>query len=268
MNQWKHCFKNDTVIKQEIQLGFYNKLRTNYGLTFDAMLQVAGPDIVRHIYDARRTVLCQPNSVLRIVDIDKNVIEEQKAELGSLYWPGKRGPLWQSEIRVFPDQPLFSAGDFFPLYHNIEFHNNDIRRVYPEKFIDADLMTTIKTCGNALKDTLKRQRQAFPPNDQDANDLKVFIFTISIRAGGGLVDNIKWVEKDLANCIGCEIRYADRNRQTWARGTTVSGTGSFATYCHKYDCERALPSGILIDSVLHFYNDDGGPMLTGIIIYH
>jgi hypothetical protein len=265
-NQWIHSFKDDTIFKSEIQWGFYQKLRANYGFTTSAMVQVAGPDIERHIFDARKTVLCEPNSVLKIVDIDNSVINGQVAELNRLS-KLKRPPVWQSFKRLAPEEFLFTENELFPINHNVEFYRGDVAGMEAERFIDADLMTSVKTAGDSLEISLTKQREKYPFK-KGSSEIKAFIFTISVRKGGGLKKNIEWVEEGLVPIIGSNVKYDTREKQTVGQHTTGTNNGRYGTYSYIYKYAFSSVPEVLLDSVLHFYDDDGGPMLTGIIVYY
>lgn len=257
----KHDFKLDTVLKKRLQHGFYQKARYNFGVISDSLI-VSGPDIERHIMDARQTVSCRVNDRIRIIDICQEALRVQRDTLNQYNMPGIRIPVWQSWD--VPDGPGFpEPAEFKPIDYNVSFELGDIAHAKSERFVDADLMGTIQTTGQALVKALRRQRKAFQDEEQ-----KVFIFTVSMRNGGQQAMDLFWIANKLIPVTGskCDIDPV-KVRLTCDPRTRVSANGFRGICVHRYDHLVPERPEILTDLSLYYYHDDGGPMLTGMLVY-
>ena len=257
MLKGSHDFEKDTVIKKPLEYSLYEKAHMHYGITGDSTI-VAGPDIVRHILSARRTVSCTENSEVKIVEIDANKHLSQKQTLDDFYLPGKRPPLWMAKKK----DKYFESDGLQDIKHRLYLELGNISKAQPTKFIDADLMGIARICGQDLITTLKNQREAFPTGTSE----KAFIFTVSTRNGGSLLSNVSWVMRTLVPTVGCGCVIGETARFALNEFARRSATGFKGNGVQSYDIE-SLNESILHDARLYFYQDDGGPMLTGMLIY-
>jgi hypothetical protein len=146
--------------------------------------------------------------------------------------------------------------------NNVKFRHADIRDVSSTIFIDADLTATINGCGHVLRDTLRRQRNTFPLG----TPTKGFIFTLSGRSAGGFYDMLDWISKGLVPLTGSTCVMGGKSSMTNEKETRKSSNGA-PVFSQKYSCIDISHPHILHDVTIYGYNDGGGPMLTGIIIY-
>jgi len=264
----KHNFETDTVLKGPLQKGFYLKARNNYGIMEEVITQVSGPDILRHLRDARNTVACSPTSIVRVVDWDRECLNGQIATW-QMEGQRQRPPLWQSCTKIEGFGYAVEPGEFRPLCGDnsgVEFYCNNIADMEPTVFIDADLMATVGKCGDDLLRTLNKQRRAFPFLAVD--NPKAFIFTVCVRNGGGLDANVDWVVNKLVPLTGGAITVVNKERMTNEPCTRKSRRGWRGVTAQKYDCEVVSNPNVLSDVSMYFYHDDGAPMLTGMLIYN
>lgn len=258
MLRGQHDFSEDTILKQPTERSLYQKARYNYNITGN-IVQVAGPDIVRHIMCARETVACTADSTIKIVDLDIDVHAQQKEDMNNIY-TRPRIPVWTSH---YERNGMWEPGQMLPVGHNIKFINCNIADVRPTRFVDADLMTTHKSCGLDLIRTLRNQRSEFPLG----TDTKAFIFTVSLRGSGGLKDVLSWTLKELIPVIGSTCTISEAMSVTENQYTRMSRTGFRGINNRIYEIVAASRADILHDVTMYTYHDDGGPMLTGMLIY-
>lgn len=256
-----HSFKKDTKLKQSIERGLYTKARYNYGITSN-ILMVAGPDLLRHLKTARETVACFSYSQITVVDIDINVHYEQRAKLDSYNHPQRRIPTWTSFDNI---NGMFEPGHLLPIIHNTHLVFGNIEDQPPSRFIDADLMATIKNAGPTIVKTLRKQRNAFPLGTQT----KGFIFTVSLRGGGGIDKNLDWVEHELLPNTGTTAKLDRTKARSLVQDQKVrrSSNGFKGVFFKEPAIVLPKDTSILHDVTLRTYNDDGGPMLTGLLLY-
>ena len=72
---FKHDFIGNTTLKKPLERSLYEKAAYNYGVMGDATI-VTGPDVIRHITNARQTVCRRATDRICIVEIDKVVAEK------------------------------------------------------------------------------------------------------------------------------------------------------------------------------------------------
>jgi hypothetical protein len=254
----QHNFKIDTVLKKPIEAGFYRNAYENFGVVSNATI-VAGPDIIRHIETARSFVARTKASRITIVDNNPSTHRAQKADLAAVM-SMKRPPTWMS---VKKSGNRWVNDELLTLSHKIDVVYGDVSSIPPSRFIDADLMATVKTCGPTFKKVLRAQREAF----KDSSKLKVFIFTFCIRGGGGREKNKQWVLEELIPILGTKVIVGDQIRLTNEEATRRSNKGFMGVTSKEYRFVGAYKSEIIHDLVMNYYHDDGGPMLTGMVIY-
>lgn len=253
-------FEEEGVLKSTIERIIYQKASNSYGLMCDAVV-VAGPAIIRHILNARETVACNSSFRLEIVDINRSVYKKQIETIDAAYERGERPPTWASLEHV--DGNVFEPNEVCGVGKNLWFYCTDIAKHKPTRFIDADLTASVKTCGKTLETTLRNQRSEFPLG----TDIKGFIFTISLRGGGGIKNNLSWAMKKLLPITGGAGKITGRRKLTLGEDTRRSARGFNGVNGYAYISEIRHDAGALHDVSLYQYNDDGGPMLTGVFIY-
>jgi hypothetical protein len=255
-------FTDDAVYKKRIERDLYTKAAANMGMQFVDPVIVAGPDIVRHLQNARGTVARGIDNHIRIVDVDDSVIKEKM--LPNLAKVRPIDALWQSYSPNFPAWP----GNMAHISHNVSFINDDIRN-HTSLFVDADLMESIVKAGPVLEECLRKQRQTFP---MATNQIKGFIFTVSIRAKGGARRAIRWVIDNLVKYIDpmieFDVDYSKKKILTVDRKCRLADNGSNAVYVSTLDPGiNQSPSMYLVSVNLWEYSERGGAMLTGLITY-
>lgn len=253
---FKHDFIGNTTLKKPLERSLYEKAAYNYGVMGDATI-VTGPDVIRHITNARQTVCRRATDRICIVEIDKVVAEKQDKELQA--YTSKRMPVWMA---VKYSGKFIEDEELLPIHHNLYRCIGSIDCAKTSLFVDADLTATIKSTGHIIKNTLRKQRDAFP----FGTPIKCFIFTFSVRAGGGLLENIDWVTNELIPCTGAAVTIGDRTRLTNDPYTRQSNKDVRGVTVQKYEVISKTPN-ILRSASLYYYNDDGGGMVTGQLLY-
>ena len=251
-------FAEDTILKQPTERSLYQKARYNYNITGD-VVQIVGPHLIRHLVCARETVACTASSIIKVVELDIDVYNEQVNDMKDVYRKA-RVPLWTSYYEL---NAMWEPGQMLPIGHNVKFLNCNIADVRPTRFVDADLMRTQKNCGLDLIRTLRNQRTEFPLG----TDAKAFIFTISLRGGGGLDEALRWTLEGLVPVIGSSCTISEATSVTKNSYTRMSKNGFRGISNRIYGIVSPSRPEILHDLTIYTYNDNGGPMLTGIIIY-
>lgn len=253
---FRHNFIEDTTLKKPLERSLYEKAAYNYSIMGDATI-VAGPDVVRHITNARQTVCRRASDRICIVEIDEVIAKKQREEVEA--YTSKRMPTWMA---VKYSGNYIEDDELLPIHHNLYRYIGSIDNANTSLFVDADLTASIKSTGHIIRNTLRKQRSAFPIG----TPIKCFIFTFSVRAGGGLLENIDWVTNELIPCTGAAATIGDRTRLTNDPYTRQSNKDVRGVTVQKYEVTSRTP-GILHSASLYYYNDDGGGMVTGQLLY-
>lgn len=113
--------------------------------------------------------------------------------------------------------------------------------------------------------TLKKQRDVFPLG----SPTKGFIFTVSLRGSGGIDRNLDWVEHELLPYTGTTAKLDRTKARSLAQDQRVrrSSNGFKGVFFKEPAVVFPKNTAILHDVTLRTYNDDGGPMLTGLLLY-
>ena len=254
-SRWKHDFRNNTVIKNPLQKNLYRT--AGYYVTSNTLV-VAGPDIERHVMDSRTFVSRTKSSKVTVVELKKDIYLEQVAELEAL--DTGRGKNWTSWRRL---GGKWEDGDQFPITHNLKIIHSDIADAVPERFIDADLMGSIKTTGKTLVKVISKQFKKFGYQHKN----KAFLFTTSIR-NVGEYETLKWIEQVLMPVIGQKCQIHDTKLRLTNNSKTRRNINGFnGITLQKYTNISYNKNGRLKKFKLFYYNDGGTPMVTGIIVY-
>jgi hypothetical protein len=256
---WTHDFLKDSVLKHATETAMYTKARYNWSISGDVTL-LAAQGVEWHVRMARNTVACTPDSVVNIVEINKDMHDYQVAIMKYIRdISGDRPETWQGQIALKGGG--FDYENHYPLWHNVKFTYGNIVNVKPTIFIDADLMGSLKTCGEPLKAILRNQRAAFPLGTAD----KGFIFTFIVRGAGDKESNFNWVLKELIPLTGgnCSLNPAELvtiEEGTRRASNNFKGVGSWRHPVHEI-------TGPIKDVMIHSYSEGSGFMITGLIIY-
>jgi hypothetical protein len=159
-------------------------------------------------------------------------------------------------------EKYFESNGLQDIKHRVQLIHDNISKVAPTKFIDADLMGTVISCSKDLETTLRNQREAFPIGTSE----KAFIFTVSARNGGGLLKNVEWVMRTLVPIVGCGCVIGETARFALNEFARRSINGFKGNGLQSYEID-SLDNNILHDARLYYYADGGGPMLSGMLIY-
>ena len=256
---WAHDFR-DSVLKHSTEKAMYSKTRYNWLISGDVTL-LAERGVEEHIRMARGTVACTPDSVINIVEINKDMHDYQVAVMK--YITKNRGILkpepWQGQIRL--EGGGFDFEEQYPIWHNVKFTHGNIVNVEPTIFIDADLMGSLRTCGGPLKAMLRNQRAKFPLGTPD----KGFIFTFIVRGAGDKQSNLDWVVSELITLTGGNCSLDPKKLVTVEEGTRITDAGSLKSGSWRHPVREI--TGPLKDVMIHSYQEGAGHMITGLIIY-
>jgi len=124
----------------------------------------------------------------------------------------------------------------------------DVNKCFVSNFMDIDLMGTILTQGNTIRQLLEQQSELL--------GTKVFIGTFSVRNSGGLESTLNYIQ----NVIGLTLKsrvYIDKTQ----REKEHLGR---AEYKHKF---KTSTRGRIKDFIVYSYSDKEGPMVTFRIVY-
>lgn len=128
-------------------------------------------------------------------------------------------------------------------------------------FIELDLMQTQKTNGDTFIRALREQR-----NSISKKTLKVFIFTLGYRNGGGNEEVFKFINK-MASLVGAEIEGFNGVKNGIPPGVTISDITKSCVYC-KENVPTIKMHGRLTDLKCFTYQDEGhGCMISTMFIY-
>lgn len=257
---WTHSFVDNSILKHATEKAMYMKARYNYDIIGDVTL-LAERDVERNILMARDTVACTVDSMINIVEINKNMHNYQVQLMKKIYeQPKDRVATWHSQIYLGPAK--FEVGHQYTLKHNVKFIHNNITKVPPTIFMDVDLMGTVKTCGSVLQEVLWKQRTQFPLGTPE----KGFIFTLSLRGGGGIKDNIDWILRELVPITGSTCTLGQYESVTLDKDTRRTKNDGGGAWSKRFPC-TSIDHPFLKDIIVHMYSDGDGPMLTGLLIY-
>jgi hypothetical protein len=132
-------------------------------------------------------------------------------------------------------------------------------------FIDADLMgAATYTTGQVIRSTFIKQSENVIGN-------KGFIFTTCLRRSG-LEESINgWLRNTILPIIGCDVKKIDltnKERLTIHKESRISSNHqNNVNHVFKFNNIEINNPGRLEHISLYNYADDGGPMLTGLIVY-
>jgi hypothetical protein len=226
---------------------------------------VAGPDVERHICNAREYVARTHRAIIQIVEYDWDVHMKQ------LGWMRE-----QENIQCCPTYATWQKtdgkwrqdGPVIDIKHNVKFSNEDIAWITPvTRFIDADLMGTItgKT-GDAIKLVFNRQVATY--SDELGIKLKkAFIFTFCVRGTeANEIKTLNWISSLINKHLESNIKILDRKSRLHNDNCRIITTGWKGVCWYTYNIDLSDP-GRVIDCDMHFYNEKGNNMITGIVIY-
>lgn len=238
-------------VKDYVQKVYYWLPYLKHGMLSN-VLSIAGPDITRHIKDARNGTARTPTSRVTILEISKNIHNRQKRKFEHLtgHWTA-------------------TDNSRLPLTHKVQLTHGDLEFAKPERFIDADLMGTHTTCGQELLKPLKKQANM---RGQQKTLLKAFIFTLTAARTTNEKETLKWIKEKLLPAIGCKVASFGRKTKITERVRDITQPRG-GSYLHKFRRIRYQKRGRLIDFHLCKYRDNTeeginrAHMITGLIIY-
>ena len=254
----KRDFKEPSPYKQSIETELYRRA----DMISHAQI-VAGPDIERHVRNAREFVATTEEAKITVIERSTDVYKEQLA------WAENESqiasPFWRSKIRT--DDALWEPkGPYLHITHNIAFKNNDLRDLIAvDRFIDADLMGAVNgDAGDTIRYLLRLQRNTF--TEQDTAYLKkAFIFTFCMRP----VDEegtIDWITKLIRDCLDSTIKVTGKEKLVVDPRTRIHTNKFKGVHVTDLDVD-ITKQGRLRDIALKTYNEVGSPMITGLIVY-
>lgn len=259
----KGDFINNVFLKTPLQLYLYNIISSKYNAR-DNSLIVAGPDIIRHLYDARITFGKNSENYINIIELDKDVFKIQEKKLNEIKIESGPVPLWISV------NENFIPSEILPIDFKVNLLNIDINNAEVERIIDADLMGTIRKIGPTFINVFNKQCIKFNNDDK----IKSFIFTASLR-GCSEIDTVSWIRNELLIRIGSEIDFKINNDGSYKKTIltkdirTRKSTNSNIK-CNNirlYEGYEVIRKGKLEELILFTYSDSKGPMITGLIVY-
>lgn len=254
-------FINNVFLKTPLQHYIYSIIE-KYKINGNSII-VSGPDIIRHIFDARTTFAKRQEQYINIVEIDNDVFECQKNIIDNLKISNGPVPLWMSEDKN--GKPL----EVLPIDHNVNIIHDNIINIDPEHVIDADLMSTIKKSGDILIKIFNDQLTKY----QYDNKLKAYIFTMSLRSCSE-EETLSWLRNQMLIRIGCDLGFKTnlsgylKENLTKNIRTRKSTNNTKNNNIKMYKDYIIYRKGRLIDFIMFSYIDSKGPMITGLIIYN
>lgn len=256
--KWSRNFKTESILKSDLQLHLYTLAYEQYGIVSSVLCTPGADDVERHIRDARLTVARTDKSDLLFIDIDP---DEYDGIINSLDRISNlpRVPTWYS--RTSPrDEGGMRLLQARPYTHRIKLGCMDIADAPVTRFIDADLMTTFSSCGKSLVKLLRRQQAIKPSNYK-----KGFIFTLGMRGRKESAAKA-WMNRSLFSIVGCSVNFGQKRRITNDDSCRASTHGANGVGVWEYESNMRI-KGRVLGVHPFFYNDDGGPMFTCLLVY-
>ena len=257
----------DVVLKRHIQRTLYEVPYSIYRM-ISSMTIVAGPGLPWHVEDARMSGPARTEySLIFVPEIDKEVHEIQK-HLMYLMDNEERPKVWMSQLSTRPGS-LFGKANKFT--HNVILEHKDVADATLTRFIDCDLMGTARKIGDTVLKCLSRQMEKF--NDPFKN--KAFIFTLSLR-GCSEYETFKWINDYFLSKLNARIDFEKsgvlnchlpKRQITTDPNTRKSAKGGRSLGIYEFNEILYIEKGRLDGFYPIFYNDDGGPMLTALVMY-
>jgi len=241
----KGDFINNVFLKTPLQLYLYNIISSKYNAR-DNSLIVAGPDIIRHLYDARITFGKNSENYINIIELDKDVFKIQEKKLNEIKIEPGPVPLWISV------NENFIPSEILPIDFKVNLLNIDINNVEVERIIDADLMGTIRKIGPTFINVFNKQCIKFNNDDK----IKSFIFTASLRGCSEIDFKINNDGSYKKTILTNDIR---------TRKSTNSNIK--CNNIRLYERYEIIRKGRLEELILFTYSDSKGPMITGLVVY-
>lgn len=249
-------FITDTKIKEPLQFHLY-KTAKEFGVTNVDSTIVSGPALQRHIYDARNTVSQTIDNKIYIVEIEKKIHEYQCDILESFKNTDHRNPVWIDQSN-FPNM-----GIVYTYEKNVECICCSLENGPITNFIDADLM------GTASRETGRVIRNSFIKQSENISGIKGFIYTTCLRKCS-MEDSINgWLRNTMLPIIGCDIEKVDldaREQLTIHKESKI-GENRNRNHVTQFPKISYNEKGRLVHLSMYTYNDDGGSMFTGLIVY-
>jgi len=237
MNNNRTFFEKDEL-KDRLEKILYSN-----SLIISNAVVITGPNCKRHIKNLRRSICCNSASTILIPEINEEVYKKQMDWL--------RSKEAGEHMSIYSDSGIRRT---IALKKNVTIVNKCITKVKMERFIDADLMGSVRTQGAIIEQLLDRQVKEI----HDTSLRKGIIFTFSSRRTKNeeLHSYLKSLVKEK---LGSELLFTTKmyisendlsSEYKWLRHNLVFNHGR------------------LTHMELHTYTScDGHPMITGLIVY-
>ena len=233
----KRTFFETDEIKDCIEKTLYS----NSGIISNA-ITLAGPNCSRHVKNLRRSICSKKECKITIVDSDKDIYHLQKQWLES------------NEAKKYIGISSCGKKVKVRLGKNVEVVHNAITEIPPERFIDADLMGTLKTQHHVITMLIDQQIEAIGHSKLK----KGLIFTFSSR--GTKTENVyNYIESLLKTRFKTSITFPNKillsERKNYYKQRWL-----------KHNC--VYYGGRVTHLELHSYTAcSKHPMITGLIVY-
>jgi len=256
----KKDFEKISPYKDTIEKIMYKKA----GMVSEVQI-VAGPDIGRHVRNARDLVATSEIATVEILDNDWHVHEKQADWLAGDNSNIKGSPSWQA---VIPGNNggWYREGPIMHIKHGVTVTEMDLFDITkPKRFIDADLMGAITGhTGEAIDRALQVQSDFYP--QALTHELKkAMIFTFAMRPVGE-EDTLDWIKNLIKRRLDTEVIFSKKTSMITTPNARIQTNGFKGPGVHSYEVKPGM-NGRLVDMCLFYYNEIGCPMITGMVVY-
>lgn len=256
----KKNFEKISPYKDTIERAMYKRA----GMVSHAQI-VAGPDIERHVRNARGLVATSEIATVKIIDNDWHVNQKQNEWLSGDNCNIKGNPSWQA---VVPggDGRWYKEGAILHIKHNVSVVAADLAYVDTlERFVDADLMGTVTGYAGHVISTVLNTQATLYPYERTNDKKKCLIFTFAMRPVGESV-TLEWIKNLIKINLGSSVSIGVKASMTKAPNATIKTNGFKGVGVYNYDI-NGFNNGRLEDMCLYYYNETGFPMITGMVVY-
>ena len=255
----KKNFEKISPYKNTIEKMMYKRA----GMVSEVQI-VAGPDICRHVRNARNLVATSEKATIEIIERDWHVHGKQSDWLNGDNSNIKGSPSWQA---VIPGNngKWYREGPIMHIKHGITVTEMDLFNLkVPTRFIDADLMGAVTgQTGRAVYKALQVQSVFYPLTTHKLK--KALIFTFSIRPTGE-EKTLTWIKAMIKHTLKTEVIFDKKISLITTTDARIKTNGFNGPGVHTYGI-TPNSSGRLIDMCLFYYNETGSPMITGMVVY-
>jgi len=236
-------FFEEDVIKDRLEKEMY----MDSNIISNAVV-LAGPNCERHVKNLRRSICTTGKSKIIIPEINRETYLEQKK------WFDSAVAKTHIQISCCGRNNNRNKVKTIALNKNVEIVNKDITDLTPERFIDADLMTSVVNGGDTILKLLRNQKNKFGLSTKK----KGLLFTFSTR-GIEIEKTLNFIKHMLKDELDTHITFLSKI-------SMLPKKMSYRTVCSRY---KTITVGGRVETFkLFMYRScKGHPMITGLIVY-